>query len=150
LDNRSRHCAPTNAEKETPVNAERETNVSSAAINIGPREQRKRRLMGIVALTVSVSAAFVLVVYGAPRLLRLVIFLPLWIAGLGLLQAREKTCIALASRAACNMDTGEQALDDEDKIAQLRATARRIHRRALITALLITLVTLAFPVQSTH
>lgn len=61
------------------------------AINIGPFEQRKRRLMGIVALTVSVGLAFVLVVWDAPRWLRLVIFLPIWIAGLGLLQAKEKT-----------------------------------------------------------
>ncbi|MGI9106884.1 MAG: hypothetical protein ACR2G4_11620 [Pyrinomonadaceae bacterium] len=59
--------------------------------NIGPREQRKRRLLGIVALTVGVAAAFVLVVYGAPRGLRAVVFFPIWLAGLGLLQAREKT-----------------------------------------------------------
>jgi len=63
----------------------------SEAINIGPREQRKRRLMGIIALTIGVGAAFLLVVYGAPRLLRLVVFPPIWIAGLGLMQAREKT-----------------------------------------------------------
>lgn len=61
------------------------------AINIGPREQRKRRLMGIVGLTVGVGAAFLLVVYGSPRLLRLIVFFPIWLAGLGLLQAREKT-----------------------------------------------------------
>ena len=47
--------------------------------------------MGIVALTVGVAFAFVLVVTGAPRLLRLVVFFPVWMAGLGLLQAREKT-----------------------------------------------------------
>ena len=63
-------------------------------MNIGPREQRKRRLLGIVALTVGVGAAFVLVIYDAPRWWRLIIFLPIWIAGLGLIQAREKTCIA--------------------------------------------------------
>jgi hypothetical protein len=120
----------------------------TAAINIGPREQRKRRLMGIVALTVGVGAAFVLVVYGAPRLLRLVIFPPLWMAGLGLLQARAQTCIALAARGACNMDAGEKTLEDENQIAQLRATARSINRRALITAIIITLAALAFPVNS--
>jgi hypothetical protein len=61
------------------------------AVNIGPRERRKRRVLGIVALTVGVAFAFVLVATGAPRLLRLVVFFPVWIAGLGLLQAREKT-----------------------------------------------------------
>ena len=63
----------------------------SDAINIGPREQRKRRLLGIVALTVGVAVAFTLVVLGAPRWSRLVVFFPVWMAGLGLLQAREKT-----------------------------------------------------------
>lgn len=65
--------------------------VESSAINIGPREERKRRLMGVVALTVSVGLAFVLVVFGMSRWSRLVIFFPAWMAGLGLFQAREKT-----------------------------------------------------------
>ena len=63
----------------------------SETINIGPREQIKRRLMGMVALTAGVGTAFVLVANGAPRWLRLIIFFPIWIAGLGLMQAREKT-----------------------------------------------------------
>ena len=63
----------------------------SDAINIGPREQRKRRLLGIVALTVGVGIAFVLVVAGAPRWWGVFIFFPVWMAGFGLLQAREKT-----------------------------------------------------------
>ena len=113
--------------------------------NIGPREQRKRRLLGIVSLTVGVGVAFVLVVYGAPRWSRLIVFFPVWMAGLGLLQARDKTCIALAARGTCNMDSGEVSLEDEALIGQLRAIASRINRRALYTAALITLVTLAFP-----
>ena len=57
----------------------------------GEAEQVKRRIMGLVALTVGVGTIFVLVVNGSPRFLRLLIFFPFWIAGLGLLQAREKT-----------------------------------------------------------
>jgi hypothetical protein len=113
--------------------------------NIGAREQRKRRLMGIVALTVGVATAFVLVIFEAPRPFRAVVFLPVWLAGLGLLQARERTCIALAARGTCNMDAGEEKLNDDDLIEQLRGKSRRIHRRALVTAIAITLVTLAFP-----
>jgi hypothetical protein len=115
------------------------------AINIGPRERRKRRLLGIVALTVGVALAFVLIVTDAPRWSRLVIFFPIWIAGLGLIQAREKTCIALAARGTCNMDTGEVQLEDERLIEQLRDQARRIHRRALITAVAVTVLALVFP-----
>jgi len=119
--------------------------MTSRAINIGPREQRKRRLLGIVALTVGVAASFVLVVYGAPRVLRVVIFFPIWIAGLGLLQAREKTCIALAARGTCNMDDGEKSLSDANLITQLRVKARALNRRAAITALAVTILALAFP-----
>ncbi|HEX8281916.1 MAG TPA: hypothetical protein VF588_00955 [Pyrinomonadaceae bacterium] len=66
-------------------------NTTPEEANIGPRERRKRRLLGIVSLTVAVGVAFVLVAFGAPRWWRLAVFFPLWMAGLGLLQAREKT-----------------------------------------------------------
>jgi hypothetical protein len=115
------------------------------AVNIGPRERRKRRLLGIVSLTVGVATAFVLIVYDAPRPSRAVIFFPIWIAGLGLLQSREKTCIALVARGMRNMDTGEERIEDERLTGQLRDQARRINRRALITAIVITVLALAFP-----
>jgi hypothetical protein len=64
---------------------------TNQAANIGERERRKRRVMGFVALAAGVAAAFLLVALGEPRALRLVVFAPFWIAGLGLLQSREKT-----------------------------------------------------------
>ncbi len=113
--------------------------------NIGPGERRKRRLLGIVALTVGVATGFVLVVMDAPRPSRAVVFFPVWLAGLGLLQAREKTCIALAARGTCNLDAGEEPIEDGDLIEQLRIKSRLINRRALFTAAAITVVTLVFP-----
>jgi Trk-type K+ transport system membrane component len=120
------------------------TNTSDAC-NIGPRERRKRRLLGFVSLTVGVATAFVLVVYEAPRWSRAIIFFPIWIGGLGLMQARDKTCIALAARGVRNMDAGEEKVEDENLTEQLRAKARSINRRALITAIAITILALAFP-----
>ena len=115
------------------------------AVNIGARERTKRRVLGVVTLTVGVGVAFVLVTAGAPRLSRLVVFFPVWLAGLGLLQSREKTCIALAARGVRNLGAGEERIEDEDLNARLRDKARRINRRALATAAVITAVTLAFP-----
>ena len=43
------------------------------------------------------------------------------------------------------MDAGEEKIEDEGLNAMLRDKARRINRRALTTAALITAVTLAFP-----
>ena len=51
----------------------------------------------------------------------------------------------MAARGTRNMDAGEEKIEDEKTIARLRAKARRINRRALITAVVVTLVTLAFP-----
>ena len=115
------------------------------AANIGPRERRKRRLLGIVSLTVAVGIAFVLVAFDAPRWSRLVVFFPLWMAGLGLLQARERVCIALAARGACNMDAGEERVADRTLAARLREKASAVHRRALLVAAAITVVVLVFP-----
>jgi hypothetical protein len=120
--------------------------MESAAVNIGPRERRKRRVMGIAGLAAGALLAFALVAFGAPRLSRVLVFFPIWIAALGLLQTREQTCIAMAARGTRNMDDGEEAIEDERLVRELRGVARRINRRALMTAAIVTLVALAFPV----
>ena len=51
----------------------------------------------------------------------------------------------MAARGTRNMDAGEEKIEDENLIKQLREKARRIHLRALITAAAITLVVVLFP-----
>jgi hypothetical protein len=51
----------------------------------------------------------------------------------------------MAARGTRNMDTGEEPVNDEKLIEQLRGRARRINRRALVTAVAATLLALAFP-----
>lgn len=119
--------------------------MSTEPANIGPREQTKRRLLGIVALVCGVGLAFASVVAGAPRLTRLVVFLPVWLAGLGMFMAREKTCVALAARGTRNMDAGEEPVRSAAEAARLREKARGINRRALFVAAAATVVALLFP-----
>src|SRR5215212_3729971 len=107
-----------------------------SAANIGPGETRKRRVMGIAALGAGAVLACGLVLVGAPWWSRVVVFFPVWLAALGLLQARERTCVALAARGVCNMDAGELPLEDELAARVLRDKARRINRRALLVAAL--------------
>ncbi len=59
--------------------------------NIGPRGQRRRMRLGITAFGVAGVLAVALVGLDAPRVARLGVVLPLWIAGLGVFQARDKT-----------------------------------------------------------
>jgi uncharacterized membrane protein len=60
-------------------------------INIGARERRKRLTFGIVALSVGVIIAVLLVVVRAPLVWRLPLFLPFYAGTLGVFQARDKT-----------------------------------------------------------
>ena len=49
---------------------------------------RARRFMGIAALISAAALAFVAIAYQAPWWSRLIVFAPLWVAGVGLLSAR--------------------------------------------------------------
>ena len=113
--------------------------------NLGPRERRKRLLLGIVSLGIAAAVAFAAVAFEWPRATRLVVFMPLWMAALGLTQARESTCVALAARGACNFDTGERLIENGPVATALRRRARRITRRATMLAAILTLIVLAFP-----
>jgi hypothetical protein len=59
--------------------------------NIGPRGQQQRLRFGFIALAVAVMVGAVVFAVGADRGWRLAVFVPLWIAGLGVFQARDKT-----------------------------------------------------------
>ncbi len=62
-----------------------------APANIGPRERRKRLLMGITMLAAGVVIALGMIAAGAPRVWRIGLFFPFWMGSLGIFQAREKT-----------------------------------------------------------
>ena len=53
--------------------------------------RRRRLLMGVVFLAAAVGLGVVLVLVGAARGWRLALIVPLWVAGLGLFQARAGT-----------------------------------------------------------
>ena len=59
--------------------------------NIGPRERRRRAVFGLLALAVGLALAAALVLAGAARAWRLVLFLPFAGSAAGFLQAHEKT-----------------------------------------------------------
>jgi hypothetical protein len=60
-------------------------------VNIGPKETRKRLLMGVVMIAVGVVLAVIFSRAGVSRGWYSALFLPFWIGTLGLSQARKKT-----------------------------------------------------------
>ena len=59
--------------------------------NIGPKEARKRLLMGVAMLAVGVVLAAIFTHAGVSRGWYSLLFLPFWIGTLGISQARKKT-----------------------------------------------------------
>ena len=67
-------------------------NVGKAKLaNIGPKETRKRVLMGVAMLAVGVVLAIIFTHAGVSGAWYSVLFLPFWMGTLGISQARKKT-----------------------------------------------------------
>ena len=115
------------------------------AINMGPAEQSKRRLMGNFAVAFAVGLIIAMVGGDWPRWARLFLFIPVWMAALGIGQARQQVCIGLAIRGVCNMDQGEVPVDDPFIGKSIKEKASRIHRMAIIIAGIATLIFIASP-----
>ena len=64
---------------------------STRAVNIGPRERRKRFGAGVVGFAAGVVLAAVLIAIRAPALWRLLLFFPFLFGALGVFQSRDKT-----------------------------------------------------------
>ena len=67
-------------------------NVGKAELaNIGPKEIRKRLLMGVAMLALGVVLAVIFTHIGLSRRWHPVLFLPFWMGTVGISQARKKT-----------------------------------------------------------
>jgi hypothetical protein len=113
--------------------------------NIGPRERRKRMKFGMRWLARGGGVLSVLALAGAPRWSRLGAFIPFLIGSIGVFQAREQTCIALASRGTRNMDDGEEHIGDPEVIQQIRSQVLKIYAKSLAAAILLTGLALVVP-----
>lgn len=59
--------------------------------NISQRERRKRLVSGLAALVIAIALLAFLLIIGAARWWRLLLFLPFWGAAIGFFQWRDET-----------------------------------------------------------
>lgn len=91
-----------------------------------------------LALASCLAALGVALGWGTPVRLLLA---PLFFAGfLGVFQAREHTCVALASRGLRDLDTGPQRIDDPERDRAVRSKARGVFAKSVVAALVATLI----------
>ena len=80
---------------------------------------------------------------GAPRLWRLLVFVPVWIAALDFLQVRARTCVLLAARGVRNMDGGNEPIADPAELERVRTQARAVHIQSALVALAVAAIVVA-------
>lgn len=100
--------------------------MSQQSENIGPRQRRRRVVMGTLVLACTLAFALVLVRLGVDRSLRLAVFFPLLAGTIGLLQVPARTCVSLAAQGLKDMDDGPKPVTDADERRCLAAQARRV------------------------
>ena len=88
--------------------------------NIGKAGRRQRLLIGLVGLGACVLASLWLMSDGASRGWRLALFAPWWISLLGVFQAKEQTCVALAARGLREAGSGPWVIPSSTLPSTLR------------------------------
>ena len=119
--------------------------MATLARNIGPTGRRMRMIGGIVLLTLGVLGAAVLLLRGADRGLRVALLVPFFGAALGLLQARDHTCVMLAARRQCEIGRGREPVGDPWLAGQLRRQARELLFESALAAAFLTGLVLLLP-----
>lgn len=113
--------------------------------NISTAGRRQRLMFGIVQFTIAIIILVVLIALDVHRLWRLPLLLLFWAASVGFFQWRDKTCVAL-SRVGSREVTGRvEKIEDEGELAQVRRQARKLIVKALLVAVALTLLALAYP-----
>jgi hypothetical protein len=115
--------------------------------NIGKGEVRRRQVVALIGLLVSISYLLTFNAVDAPAIYRLGIFFPLMVASVGFIQSRSKFCLAYGFAGTFNvgkLGDIKRVASKEDRAAD-RKTALTILGKSFILAALVTAVVLALP-----
>ena len=112
--------------------------------NIGLGQRRLRLLVGVLFVWLSIGLALFLLGAGAPRVWRLLVYLPLAVGVGALVEVRAKTCVALGLAGQCSLSPRLNLLEAlrGQKVAD-PALAAALRRRAIKLALQIQVIVLA-------
>lgn len=117
------------------------------ACNIGTGEIRRRQIVALIGLVLSISSLITLISTNAPRGARLGIFIPLAVASIGWVQSRKKFCLAYGFMGTFNFGKLGQLsrVADSDNRAADRKTALSILFQAGAYAVVATAIIYALP-----
>ena len=115
--------------------------------NIGTGEVRRRQIVAVIGLALSISTFLGFIATNAPASARLIIFVPLTVTFVGWVQSRKKFCLAYGLMGTFNfgkLGDLSKVADKASKTAD-RKTAIKILAEALLYAAVMTLAVVALP-----
>lgn len=117
------------------------------ACNIGKGEIRRRQIVALIGLALSISSLITLISTNAPRGARLGIFVPLAVASIGWVQSRKKFCLAYGFMGTFNFGKLGQLSKVADSASRAadRKTALSILFQAGAYAVIATAIIYALP-----
>jgi hypothetical protein len=117
------------------------------ACNIGTGEIRRRQIVALIGLVLSISSLITLISTNAPRGARLGIFIPLAVASIGWVQSRKKFCLAYGFMGTFNFGKLGQLsrVADSASRAADRKTALSILFQAGAYAVIVTAIIYVLP-----
>ena len=117
--------------------------------NIGPDGIRIRAFVGVLFIVFAMGLTALLTVGGAPIALRMVVFVPVLISTLSLLQAATGVCVLHAMRGVYSTQMDTEPVEDDHRRRFLVRRSRYVQLLALGSALLLTLALVALSVLMT-
>ncbi len=119
----------------------------AGSCNIGNGEVKRRQLVALIGLILSISTLIGFISTNTEPSLRLGIFLPLSVASIGWVQSRKKFCLAYGFMGTFNFGKLGQLskVSDKDSLAADRKTALTILIQSLSLAAVLTMIVYLLP-----
>jgi hypothetical protein len=114
--------------------------------NLQDHGQNSRLRMGIVALTVALGAAVLVVQADLPRLWRALLFVPFFFAAFGAWQGLYRTCPGMVMKGARETQEGDEVrVADPEQTRGARRLAARVMLGSVVTAACATALVAVLP-----
>ncbi len=113
--------------------------------NLRTSGQNARLRMGVVMLAVSLVLSVVLVRADVPRVWRLALFIPFFMAAVGAWQGLYRTCPMMVREGTKESEHGDARVVDPEQLRGARKLAFRVLLGSMCTALLSTALVTALP-----
>lgn len=114
----------------------------SCLINLGKTQKRLRLILGMVLFSFAAFLSLLFISLEIPAGLRAVVFVPYFVAMLGFLQAKERTCVVFAYKNVKDLGAGEEPVSDAASQNFLKLKSQKIVVQSVFVSLLLTAATL--------